>query len=339
MDSLSDDYNTVHNIAKPPFPYVPGNEFDVIRHHPPPAKWFGVGLRYAAAREREEVDVLTRCLRHPPAEGRFSPPPQESFRLRILDNVRAEDGKVAQLVTVRVLSGGDLCGRDVVAKFYDPLYYDHASDDVNPFLCADRQYAWETASYSRLSSAGVMGIPEYYGSYSLEIPVGDASRFIRLILIQKIHGITMNKLDPKDPSLSQHQRQAIMKGIIDIESEIYKNDIQHFDIHPRNVIVKDPFSSSPEVTIIDFGYVLFGRSLDPEELEEEQAMLPGTYISPRIRWKVRNERHLFVMRFKEWITWNWNAWLQREYKEDEVTDYMRSQWGSESTDVWPPGCE
>lgn len=62
-------------------------------------------------------------------------------------------------------------------------------------------------------------------------------------------------------------------------------------------------------------------------------MLPGTYISPRIRWGVKNETHFLVMNFREWITWNWNAWLEREYKEDEVTDYMRSQWDSESTEV------
>lgn len=72
-------------------------------------------LRYETAREREEVDILTRCLRHPPAEGTILP--YESLHLQIQDTVCAGDGKSTQLVTVSVLSGS-LCGHDnVVAKF------------------------------------------------------------------------------------------------------------------------------------------------------------------------------------------------------------------------------
>ena len=335
------DYNTAHKIAKPPFPYVPGNELSVVRHcpPPPPPSWSRVDLLREASREREQVDVVTRCLRHPPSKGKLIP--QEALRLRILDTIRAEDGKTSQLVSVCVISAGDsiIHRRDeIVAKFYDPLYYNHYLDDIDPFLCADREYTREAAAYSRLSAFRITGIPEYYGSYSLEIPVANTSRFVRLILIQKIDGIPMHKLSPHDLSLSQ--RQAIMKGILDVESQIYKCDVRNHDIHPRNVIVQNVSSARPEIVIIDFGFTLFGRSYDPEgEPEEERAMLPGTYISPRVRWGVRNGRHLLVMNFKEWITWNWNAWLQSEYKDDEVTDYVRAHWRPESTDIWPSGCE
>lgn len=334
------DYNTAHKIAKPPFPYVPGNELTVVRHYPPPPppSWSSVNLKYQARREREQVDVLTRCLRHPPGEGKLIS--QESLRLQILDTIRAEDGKAAQLVTVRVIPGDGsslVLGHDeVVAKFYDPLYYNHYLDDIDPFRCADREYTREAAAYSRFSK--VTRIPKYYGSYSLEIPVANESRFVRLVLIQKIDGITMNQLSPHDLSLSQ--RQAIMKGILDVESQIYKNDVRNLDIHPRNVIVQNVSSARPKIVIIDFGASFLGRSYDPEgEPEEEQAMLPGTYISPRVRWGVKNERHFLVMNFKEWITWNWNAWLKSEYQDDEVTDYITAHWGPESTDIWPPGCE
>lgn len=339
-EPLSLDYNTVHKIAKPPLPYVPGNELRVVRHDPPPPappRWRRVDLEYEAAREREEVDALTRCLLHPPAEGKLIP--QQSIRLQILDTIRAEDGHPAQLVTVRAISeDSSIVHDEVVAKFYDPLYYNHYSDDVNPFLCADRQYAWEAAAYSRLSGSQITEIPAYYGSYSLEIPVANKSRFVRLILIQKINGTPMDKLSPNDFSLSQ--RQAIMKGIVDVESQVYKNDVRHLDLHPRNVIVQNVSSARPKVVIIDFGKCYIGRSYDPEEEpEEEQAMLPGTYISPRVRWSVADEGNFRVRPFEEWITWNWNAWLKSEYKDDEVTDYMAAHWGPESTDIWPPGCE
>jgi hypothetical protein len=65
------------------------------------------------------------------------------------------------------------------------------------------------------TSDSVKRIPKYYGSYSLEITVIDKSRFVRLILIQKIEGTAMNKLNPQDSSF--HLRQAIMKGILDVE--------------------------------------------------------------------------------------------------------------------------
>lgn len=335
------DYNTAHKIAKPPFLYVPGNELCVVRHCPPsrPPSWSRVDLEYEARREREQVDIITRCLRHPPGKGKLIT--QEALRLQILDTIRAEDGKSTQLVTVRVISGDNSimpAHDEIVAKFYDPLYYNHYLDEIDPFLCADREYTREAAAYSRLSTLQIAGIPEYYGSYSLEIPVANASRFVRLILIQKIDGIPMNKLSPHDLSLSQ--RRAIMKGILDVESQIYKCDVRNLDIHPRNVIVQNLSSVRPRIVIVDFGFSLLGRSYDPEgEPEEEQAMLPGTYISPRVRWGVRNERHFLVMNFKEWITWDWNAWLQSEYKGDEVTDYIRAHWGLESTDIWPFGCE
>lgn len=214
-EPLSIDYNAAHNIPKPPLPYLPGTRFHVARHHPPPPPmWARVSLKYETAHERKEVDILTRCLRHPPTEGTTLP--HESLDLQMQDTIRAADGKSAQLVTMRVLSGS-LCGhKNIVAKFYDPLYDDHYSDNVDPFLCADREYRREVAAYTRLSTSdSVTWIPKYYGSYSLEIPVRDKSRFVRLILIEKIEGTAMNKLNPQDFSL--HQRQAIMKGILDVE--------------------------------------------------------------------------------------------------------------------------
>lgn len=263
------------------------------------------------------------------------------FRFR---TIRAVDGKSAQLVPVRVLSGSLWPRQHRCQTLYDPLYYNHYSGDVDPFLCADREYRRDVAAYTRLSTAdGLTRTLKYYGSYYLEILVKDKSRFVRLILIQKFEGTAMNKLNPQDFSLQQ--RQAIMKGILDVESEIYKHDVRNLDIHPRNVIVQNidsmsTSSSNPEIVIIDFGHIILGRSYHPEDNpEEEMAMLPGAYISPRIRWGVKHQTHLLVMNFREWITWKWNAWLEREYKEDEVTDYMRSQWDSEPSEVWPPGCD
>lgn len=104
-----------------------------------------------------------------------------------------------------------------------------------------------------------------------------------------------------------------MKGILDVESQIYKHDVRNLDIHPRNVIVQIAHSSGPGIVIIDFSFAILGRSYDPQdEPEDEQALLLGTYISPKVRWSIKNEIHVFVLNFKEWITRNWNDWLRRE---------------------------
>lgn len=75
-EPLSIDYNTAHNIPKPPLPYVPETRF-----HP-------------------QTESLRSWLPCP--------------------------------------LSGIVCGHEnIVAKFYHPLYYDHYSDNVDPFLCAD----------------------------------------------------------------------------------------------------------------------------------------------------------------------------------------------------------
>lgn len=167
-DSLSLDYNTSNGLEKPKLPYLPGNQFSVVSHRPPPPTDGRVSLTFKTARERELVDVVTRCQNRPPLEGKLIP--KERFNLKTLETIRVGDGKSAQVVSVRILSGPRLVDLELVAKLYDPLYYDHSSDDADPFLCVDRHYTHETAAYVHLSGS-VNIIPRYYGSYSWKVSV------------------------------------------------------------------------------------------------------------------------------------------------------------------------
>lgn len=102
------DYNTAHGIPKLPFPYVPGKELSVVHHHPPPPpssylRSLWMNLEYKARREREQVDVVTMYLLHPPAEGELVQ--DEVLRMEVLNIIRAEDGKSSQMVTIRIISG------------------------------------------------------------------------------------------------------------------------------------------------------------------------------------------------------------------------------------------
>lgn len=162
--------------------------------------------------------------------------------MKITRTVRVGDNQIAQLAAVQVLkvthttTHGLPTNLTLIAKFYDPLYFDHDQDDADPFLCVNRDYSRETATYAALPKLQGMVIPKYYGSYSLEIAV-DASekRFVRLILIESIPGSSMQQLDPA--GFSQLERQIIMKAVVDAESLIYTHNVQHRDIHPRNILV------------------------------------------------------------------------------------------------------
>ncbi|KAL1857980.1 hypothetical protein Plec18170_003204 [Paecilomyces lecythidis] len=333
-DSLSLDYNTSNGLEKPKLPYLPGNQLSVASHRPPPPTDGRVSLTFKTARERELVDVVTRCQNHPPLEGKLIP--EERFNLKILETIRVGDGKSAQVVSVQILSGPRLVDLELVAKLYDPLYYDHSSDDADPFLCVDRHYTHETAAYVHLSGS-VNIIPRYYCSYSWKVSVNEnQSRLVRLILIEKVNGLSMDRIDPR--MLTVELRKCIMKRVVDAESWLYQQNVRHGDIHPRNILVQQLESTpeDPAVTFIDFGRAIIGRSHDPTDLEEEEKYLPGTYISPRLRWSMSSSWRAYPHAFKDWITWDWQSWLEDEYEGDEITEQMRLLWPPLRTKPLPP---
>lgn len=165
------------------------------------------------------------------------------------------DNQSAQLAAAQVLrvtpttNHGLPTNLTLVAKLYDPLYFDHDQDDADPFLCVNRDYSLETAAYTALSKLQGTVIPRHYGSYSLEIPV-DATkkRFVRLILIEFIPGNSIQQLNP--PGFSQLELQTIMKAVVDAESLIYTHNVQHRDIHPRNMLVAGKVIPSHSTCII-----------------------------------------------------------------------------------------
>jgi hypothetical protein len=125
----------------------------------------------------------------------------------------------------------------VVAKFYDPLYWDHY-DDGDAFHGVNYHYTHEAASYDKLIELQGTIVPHYYGSFSLDLPVDQplaTTRSVRLILMEHIHASSMQALKPED--FSQLQRKRIMKLLIDGESDIHTRDIILSDLSPRNVLV------------------------------------------------------------------------------------------------------
>lgn len=328
---LSASFCAKFHSPKPPLLYLTGQKL-VLRSYTLPSPTVGsCALNPITANERESKHPLERCLLHPPLPGSDR---RHAVLMEITATIRVGDNQCAQLAAVQVLNvtpttiHGLPTNQTLVAKLYDPLYFDHEQDDADPFLCVDRDYSHETAAYTALSKLQGTVIPKYYGSYSLEIPVDATNkRFVRLILIESIPGTSMQQLDPV--GFSQLERQIIMKAVIDAESLIYAHDVQHKDIHPRNIIVLGNFepSHSRKVVLIDFGKSIVGRSRFPEDPMEERQYLQGIPITPLLRWNEAWWPYLQTS-FGAWIDWDWQPWLGYNYASTSasITEKMRSVW-------------
>lgn len=225
------DYHTITGTPKPDLPYIKGQQWTVTERFPSkPLKSTSYTLDVHADEhaeekaliERRDVDALTRCVRHPRSSGQLS---HHTLRLRIVDTIRVGDEKTSQIVLVDILSDQKHATR-AVAKFYDPLYFDHSEFGADPFQPADVEYMRESAAYRRLSARKEKNIPAFYGSYTLEMAVPPASsRSVRLILLEYIHGKPMNTIKPR--KLSQPYRKAIMKQVVSAETRFFEKDVSH----------------------------------------------------------------------------------------------------------------
>ena len=348
-------YEDLHpEWKKPPFPYEVGAKIQVHPHKPPSLPVPRLPMVYDDMVEREESSPLDRCLKHPPSPGDDG---EGAFMLEIIELVDAADGKRSQLVLVRVgPSGGTEHGNEgslppfpaelnVVAKFYDPLYFDHDQGDGDPFKSLDSGYSFEAEAYSKMSRLQGNAIPKYYGSYttSFPVPVADGKeqqrRHVRLILIEFIQGKSMQHASPQD--YTQKQRQGIVGCIIDAETAIYANDIVLLDLYPRNIIIKQddkgsalatrptqPLSQPQEwpVVLLDFEIVHLDRH-SPFYIKHfgRQHFMPGTVISPLLRWDEADKYE----GFEGWIDWDWEVWIGERYGKDKasITDKMKEIWG------------
>lgn len=306
-------------LPKPRVPYVKGWRFAVEPHVTPPPTPVTRGCCLnsdADSEERRTVPPVERCLKHPPLPGQLGEPVPDTVQLRILEPLRVGDGHNAQVFTVRVQSGLNSRylpqNQMVVAKIYDPLYFNDDNGYLNPFLCVDKHYTHETHAYKHLSNFQGVSIPKFYGSYSLKIPI-ENSRFrtVRLILMEFISGTSMQQTGPEN--FSQRTRKQFLRSIIDFESLVYERDIMLTDLFPRNVIlVKSGCESKHKLIFIDFEAAIFGRIRD-DPLPFRINLFLGQYVSPLLRWTRRSHN------FREWIDWDWRPWVETEFAHTTAT--------------------
>ncbi|KAL9081704.1 MAG: hypothetical protein Q9159_007123 [Coniocarpon cinnabarinum] len=300
--------------SKPPIPYHPGATFEARQHQPlPPPDERAPWPSQDFSQEKKSFHPLQLCLDHPLSSGSLG---SGTVSLRIIEPIIVRDGRLAQVVKVAV-SRDNGCSRELVAKFYDPLYHDFGPYSPEIFATNDAAYRYEVDTYQRLFSAWGTVVPRFHGSYSVNLPVERAGqqtqwRSVRLILMEHIEGTSLRDLLPCD--YPQQERQAIMAAIITADSVLRKCNILHGDLYPRNVILlrNRPHDGGSSIRLIDFDCSLRNRLGAFERIPD--ILGPPHSVDALIRrWRYQMSDYK-IKRFEDWIDFDWDPWLRTAFE-------------------------
>ena len=254
---------------------------------------------------------LEHCLANPPPRGEDG---DREFLMNIKKELVVQDGHGAQIVAV---------SDRLVAKIFDPLYYPdptkreecdpHTNISWMPTRAANFHHCNEIETYRALSLLGGKVIPKFYGSFTMDIPYdGHHTRAVRLIILERIHGISMAKAEPILRLLPLKRRQDILKQTIDAESAIFRCDVRHGDTAPRNImLVGLSGGDGVQVRLLDFGS---SRRMLEKDMIEGITRAEHRALSPILRW--RRLGSSFAV--GGWIDWEYVAWLDETWKDSSA---------------------
>ena len=312
--------------GKPSLPYKPGFKFTAFsRELPSPADIHNATM-ISGKREHELTQSqIGHCLADSVEDAPFDSKTKKELIITSL--IRVGSSRGAQLVVVN---------DDMVAKIYDPLYYNEYEGRWKQDVVkrAHDDYVREAVPYDKLrtSTAAAQITPAFYGAWSTSIttPIDDVNtkdRIVRLILIERLHGQCMRYINPLE--LRKKVRSKALMKVLDAETVLFEAGIRHCDFHPRNIIMDIPAGLNPaiKVHIVDFGQSeiikLEGGGKWLTKLKEEY---PGRICSPLVRF------YGGMMKFSAygWCSFEdmeAEKWLWRHYKTDKR--YFPVRWDPE----------
>lgn len=331
---------------RPANPYRKGRVIQIRKHSAP--KPLGMhyphyeGVREAAEeRELRLTTLVELCVNRPPIGGE-AVADEKPQTLEIVEEIRVKEDGGAQIVVCRFSGEQD----EVVAKIYDPLYYGFAdrmwSDRPRDVTYeADMDYAREVAAYSELDSQlGGTDVPKYYGSWTFQLPLdlpdGQKTRDIRLILMEHIKGRPMTDLEPE--SFPESTRLDLVTQMVEVVARIQLAGVRHGDISQRNVMVclTEP-DVIKRVAMIDFNFAVVSRldSFEEQSRGLERDPKPDKLPNPIDRWW---GGALYGVA-GEWLPKSWELrlralqeWLYERYsKSEEYAPPIRTlKWDEEN---------
>ncbi|KAF2846194.1 hypothetical protein T440DRAFT_472045 [Plenodomus tracheiphilus IPT5] len=311
-------------------PYVVGTTISAVKHLPPAP----FGLRYAT--EYPDVDdnweglsQTALCTLRAPLGGNTVS--DEKTKLTITAIIRTGVDQGAQLVVVN---------HTLVAKIYDPLYYEHINQynyKEHVVVNADGDYSCEAATYGWIqgSPAAKRLTPSFHGTWVADIETcvhgGDKEchihlRKVPLILIELVNGHVMSEVNPSE--LPAETRSRVLKKAIEAEAVLFKAGVQHDDYHPRNIIITNLHNlcasgsaDGPDVKVIDFNVATVFRH--PQSIRRNLRLVDQLYktwhhklLSPIRRW----HGHLMDFSVAGWCSnedGDAEQWLWEQFHDDE----------------------
>ncbi|KAI1839566.1 hypothetical protein JX266_014222 [Neoarthrinium moseri] len=304
---------------KPPNPYQIGRVFQAQSHTPPaPPKYYYKWATGKLKDDIQKVHPLSLCLSNLPALGRSG---DKKLQFKIVGQIRVKDKVNSQIVMVQPLDREGvelrLCestlSSQLVAKFYDPLFYNFEESQPDPFANCDAAFAHETSAYHHLQPLQGAIVPRFFGSYSVDIPLhrdSPESRPVRAILYEYIPGVSLRDIEVN--SLTRQKRQEIMAAIIDADSKMWQLDVNNMDLHPRNVIItSEPKSRETPTCLIDFDQCECGARVETGQLQRP-TLEPLSDMEVLQRWHDKNFEDNMID-FGWLVDWPWEDWLKHEY--------------------------
>ena len=239
--------------ASIPCPYVVGFGMDAFKEEPPEPQ----GRNYDTVwledcdSQRMRMSHKQLCYGYRCRPGRILP--NSPTRLKFTAVIRSGVNQGAQVVVVN---------DNMVAKIYDPLFYNPKHCLVDAVYTADGEYSREAAAYRYLQDYRNLSdiLPTYFGSYTAQMTTtttieGRSTTYeynVHMILIEYIRGRCMR--DARRLALSS-ARQAIFKQCMDADMRLRHAGVRHGSVCPRNIILVGTDFEKPDVKvkIIDFG--------------------------------------------------------------------------------------
>lgn len=118
----------------------------------------------------------------------------------------------------------------MVAKFYDPFYFDHPH--VDSILQAAQKVADETKAFEKLVDLQGVCVPEFYGCYSCSVP--GQQRSVYVLLMQYIPGVPLSCVDPAD--MSVERRKGVMELVRDMDEVLFGLGVSKLALSTRNTM-------------------------------------------------------------------------------------------------------
>ncbi|SJL14599.1 uncharacterized protein ARMOST_18062 [Armillaria ostoyae] len=146
----------------------------------------------------------------------------------------------------------------VVAKIYDPIYFDSGEAEYfDPFSFLDLYVSKETQAYQRLQRLYGTKVPRFYGHFVAPLPT-QHDRTVNVVLLEYIHGRDIRDLVPREreDALCSTHNHALIDAALRLYFDVLALGVEQNDMQPRNVILRPrrqdgPFCSTEGCPLLD----------------------------------------------------------------------------------------